>query len=482
MEQNKISRLLRTIRTLQFLSLIAQCLLIFVSGYLIWQLSNLISEKYLWSAPFLIWISALMLLLYFLSRSIAWFASRNDRVNAAAVDRIYNLKERVVTYVELQKNNHPFLEPLVHETTPKLDSVSAFRVAGIKPATLLPAILAALLTALLWIAPYLPVQDAVIVKKQQQKRLVAGAKEMEAAIRRLELKQKLNPETKKLLQELKKIAQDLQKPELEKAEALKKLNAIEEKLRTSLSQNQEKIGKDLEKAWQQAAQPDAKRDELTAGQKQELERLAKDFQNALQGKEPSGGTDHRNLSTENMSSKDIRALKDALKKYKEQKSNAEQMRAEMQKAVDGAHKGMSTGKRPYITDSRIKDRDVEQGKGGVEDGPGTTNKDAGPSHFNTTKKGTGEYVEDRTKAEYDRLYEGQRENVGKDPLYIESQWDENGEPKFTRVRNFGLDKETNLKNGSQQPTVQNEDESAIRKERVPPSYQKIVKRYFEIIE
>jgi hypothetical protein len=482
MEQNKISSLLRTIRNLQLISLFAQCLLLLTSAYLVWKLTNLLAEKYLWTSLFLIWISAGMLLLYLFSRSIAWFASRNDRVNAAAVDRLYNLKERVVTYVELQKNHHPFLEPLVHETTPRLDCVSALRAAGIKSVTLLPVILLALLTASLWIVPYLPVPDAVIVKKQEQKRIAAGAKEMEEAIRRLEQKQKLNPETKKLFQEFKKIAQDLQKPQLDKAEALKKLNAIEEKLNKNLSQNQQKLGKELEKALQQAAQPEAKNGELSAGHKQELEQLSKDFKNALQGKEPSGGMDQHNLSTENMSSKDIQALKDALKKYQEQKSNAEQMRAEMQKAVDRAQKGMSTGKRPYITDSRIKDRDVEQGKGGVEDGPGTTNKDAGPSHFNTTKKGTGEYVEDRTKAGYDRLYEGERENVGKDPLYIESQWDENGEPKFTRVRNFGLDKDPALKNGSQQPSDQNQDESVIRKERVPPSYQEIVKKYFDTIE
>ena len=482
MEQNKISRLLRNVRTLQLLSLITQCLLFVACAYLIWKLSNSIAEKYLWSSPFLVWISAGMLLLFLFSRSIAWFASRNDKVNAAAVDHLYNLKERLTTYVELQKNRHPFLEPLVHETTPKLDPVSALRVAGIKSATLLPILLLVFLMSFLLIVPYLPVPDAVIVKKQEQKRIAAGAKEMEQAIRRMEQKPKLNPETKKLFQEFKKIAQDLQKPQLDKAQALKKLNTLEEKLQKAVSQNEQKLGKDLEKAWQEAAQPEAKDGGLTAEQKGELQQLAKDFQNALQGKEPSGGMDQRNLSTENMSSKDLQALKDALKKYQEQKSQSEQMRAELQKGLGHAQKKMAAGKRPFTTDSHIKDRDVEQGKGGVEDGAGTTNKDAGPSHFDTTKKGKGEYVEDRTKAEYERLYEGERENAGKDPLYLESQWDKNGNPQYTRVRNFGLDKDSSLKNRSAQPSGQNQDESAIRKERVPPSYQAIVKKYFEQIE
>ncbi len=423
-----------------------------------------------------------MLLLFFFSRSIAWFVSRNDNVNAAAIDRLYSLKERLTTYVELRRSSHPFLEPLVRETLPKLDAVSSFRVAGIRSATLLPLLLLAFLTASLLIVPFLPVPNKVIVQKTERTRIVTGAKEMEETIHRLQQNQKLNPETKKLFQEFKKIAQDLQKPQTDKAQALKKLNALEEKLKKSNAQNQQKLGKDLEKAWQDAAQPEAKGDGLTAEQKAELEQLAKDFQNALQGKEPSGGIDRRNLNTENMSGKDLQALKDALKKYQNQKSQAEQMRAELQKAVGQAQKGVSTGKRQFTTDSRLKDRDVEKGKGGVEDGAGTTNKDTGPSRFDTTKKGTGEYVEDRTKAEYERLYEGQRENAGKDPLYLESQWDENGNPQYTRVRNFGLDKDSTLKNGALQPSGQNQNESAVRKERVPPSYQQIVKKYFENIE
>ncbi len=55
------------------------------------------------------------------------------------------------------------------------------------------------------------------------------------------------------------------------------------------------------------------------------------------------------------------------------------------------------------TDSRIKDRDIEKGGGGVDDGPGTTNKDVGPQHFSTKKQGGGEYAEDKTKAEYEQL-------------------------------------------------------------------------------
>jgi hypothetical protein len=119
----------------------------------------------------------------------------------------------------------------------------------------------------------------------------------------------------------------------------------------------------------------------------------------------------------------------------------------------------------------------------VEDGPGTTNQDTGPSHFDTKKKGTGEYVEDRTRAEHDPLYEGERdEKAGKEPLLLPGQWDENGNPEYTRVRNFGLNKDASGQNRGNAPAPQNPDEAAVRKERIPASHQKIVKEYFEVVE
>jgi hypothetical protein len=172
-----------------------------------------------------------------------------------------------------------------------------------------------------------------------------------------------------------------------------------------------------------------------------------------------------------------------MKEYQQQKERATQMRSELQKGLEATRQGARAGKEGFTTDSRLKDREVEKGKGGVEDGAGTTNKDSGPSHFDTTKKRQGEYMEDRTKAEYEQTYDGQREkDLGKDPLYLQNQWNDSGNPGYTRVRNFGLNKDPQLNGNAQPNAAQNKDESVIRKERVPPAYQKIVRDYFEKIE
>jgi hypothetical protein len=212
------------------------------------------------------------------------------------------------------------------------------------------------------------------------------------------------------------------------------------------------------------------------------EALQKELKNALEGKEPKSGEQRNSLSGENLSTKDLESLKQALKEYQSKKSQSEQMRSELKQALEQARKGTSSGKSRYTTDSRLKDRDTETGKGGVEDGPGTTNKDSGPSRFDTTKKGKNEYVEDRTKSDYERLFRGQREEVGNDPLYLQNRWNESGNPEYSRVRSFGAEKDSVLQGNSPLAGNQNQNESDIRKERVPPSYQEIVKKYFESIE
>ncbi len=481
MEQNKISRLLRKIRRFQVISLLGHCLILAGCSYLIWKLAGQIERQYLWSSPLIVFISTGTVLLFLLSRSLAWIVSHNRRTIAAAVDRLYDLKDRLSTYTELEKNGHPFLNALTRETSSKLANISVFRALELKSILLPSVALFLFLISAMLVLPYLPIPDSILAKQLEQKRIDAKGKELAEFVRELE-KKPIPAELKKLTQEFKKLAQELQKPSVDKAEALKRLNALEEKQKYFFSANQQKLADDLKKAWQEAAQADPDRGGLTADQKAAMEQLAKDFQGALEGQEPSEGMQTEKLNTEKLDGKDLKSLKEALKKYQEQKSHAEQMRAELQKALDSTRKTTSSGKGTFTADSHLKDRDLEKGKGGVEDGPGTTNQDSGPSHFDTSKKGTGEYVDDRTKSKYERMYEGQRENVGKDPVYLQSQWDENGNPQYTRVRNFGLNKDATGKNAPNQIVSQNQDESAVRKERVPPSHQKIVKEYFEAIE
>jgi hypothetical protein len=481
MEQNRLSRLLRKVRTVQSFALALQLVVLLLSAVLFRKITIGIHEQYLWTTPVFVWIVAGSVWLFLFIRSLAWFTSHTQKVNAFELDRLYGLKERLTTFVEFQESRHPFLEPLIRETSTKLSDVSVFRASRITGAMLPYLAMFLLLLTGLWFLPYLPVPESVLARKAEQQQIAEKGKELENLIRNLEKKRGLTPEVKKLSQELKQIAKDLQKPAIEKAEVFKKLNQMEEKQRKLDSAIQQKLTEDLKKSLQEATQPDGKEKELTAMEKQDLQDLAKDFQGAMEGKEPTGGME-KNWKSEQFSSQDLKNLKKALKEFQEQKTQTEQMRAELQKSLDGARKTAGSGKRAHTTDSRLSDREVEQGKGGVEDGPGTTNQDAGPSHFDTTKKEKQEYVEDRTKAGYEQKYDGQREDVGSDPLYLQSEWNKEGDPQYTRVRNFGLDKNVDTTGQATQPGAQNQNESAVRKERIPSSHKDIVKKYFEIIE
>ena len=483
MEQHKIFRLLRKIRFLQLLSFTAQCGALAGTGYLVWKLAQGVEQQYLWSSPLLLSLVAGSLLLFSFSRSLAWIVSRKDHTNALDVDRIYGLKDRLTTYIELKDSNHPFLPALIRETAAQIDSVSALRSSRAKSSMVLPAALFILVASALLTLPYLPVPETIIARKQEQKRIAEKGKELETLVRRLEKQSKQLPEFKGLSNEFKQLSQQLQKPDFDKADALKKLNELQENQNRVHSATGQKLVEQLKNAWQEAAKPDLNEPQLSADEKATVEQLARDFDAALEGQAPSAGEEKEKLNQGQFSKQDLKKLKEALKKYQDQKSSADQMRAEMQEALDKTRKATSSGKNAYIADSRLKDRDVEKGKGGVQDGPGTTNQDAGPSQFDTAKKSKEEYVEDRTRADYERRYQGERTQAGKDPLFLESQWDEDGNPQYTRVRHFGRQQDIPNKNGAGRNIAeQNQNESAVRKERIPASHQQIVKKYFEAIE
>jgi hypothetical protein len=155
--------------------------------------------------------------------------------------------------------------------------------------------------------------------------------------------------------------------------------------------------------------------------------------------------------------------------------------AELQESLEKAQKGMTGGKHKVIYNSQVKDRDIEKSKGGVEDGAGTTNKDMGPQHFDTKKQGPSNYAEDRTKAKYEQIYSGQREKVGKDPMFLGSKWDAE-KSRYVRVRTFGESNEPQILGGDGTTAQQSEAESIVGKEKIPASYRDIILRYFESIE
>jgi len=255
MEQHKIFRLLRKIRFLQLLSFTAQCGALAGTGYLVWKLAQEVEQQYLWSSPLLLSLVAGSLLLFSFSRSLAWIVSRKDHTNALDVDRIYGLKDRLTTYIELKDSNHPFLPALIRETAAQIDSVSALRSSRAKSSMVLPAALFILVASALLTLPYLPVPETIIARKQEQKRIAEKGKELETLVRRLEKQSKQLPEFKGLSNEFKQLSQQLQKPDFDKADALKKLNELQENQNRVHSATGQKLVEQLKNAWQEAAKP-----------------------------------------------------------------------------------------------------------------------------------------------------------------------------------------------------------------------------------
>jgi hypothetical protein len=89
---------------------------------------------------------------------------------------------------------------------------------------------------------------------------------------------------------------------------------------------------------------------------------------------------------------------------------------------------------------------------------------------------------DRTKAEYEQLYKGERTEAGQDPLFLNPQWNEGGQPQYTRVRTLGAESNAEVDPGAEGTGAQSSEESEIRKEKIPASYQQIIKKYFESVE
>jgi hypothetical protein len=213
-----------------------------------------------------------------------------------------------------------------------------------------------------------------------------------------------------------------------------------------------------------------------------LEKEAAELNEALEKEGLEGGEElQQQLENGKLSRQDIEKMKKALQQYQEGKKSRHQQMAELQESIEAARKGMTGGKPKVTYNSKIKDRDIEKSKGGVNDGPGTTNKDIGPSHFDTKKEGPSKYAEDRTKDNYEQLYSGQREKVGKDPMFLGSKWDAE-KSRYVRVRTFGQTNEPQILGGNSGTAQQNEAESIVGKEKIPASYRDIILRYFESIE
>lgn len=475
MQSQKVERLLSSVRQWRFAATALQFGITLAGGWTAWKLSTQIEEKYLFHHPVVIFLVLTSLILVLVCRAVFDLHEDIHRM-AHRLDRSYRLQDRLTTYVELRNSTHPFLAALAGETETRIAGISPMRAAQLQRGVAVPAMFSLLIFVGTAILPYLPVSQKVIAQKEQQKQIRQQAKELVQQIAKLE-KENI-PELKKLLAESRKTAQELQKPETDPVEALKRLNALQEKAKTAGQNLQKSLA---EKLKQDLSDTPIGKQAADSADAERIVEMAREFQKAM-GKDFQGGKEVEGSGKQQLSQKEIDQMKQALKKYDAEKAQSEKTLAELQRSLENAKDKIGSAKKAYVTDSRINERDLERGKSSVEDGPGTTNLDVGPQSFDTKKKQPRIFMEDRTKVEYEKSYKGEREKAGRDSLYLDSRWNDTGNPGYTRIRTFGLESGKESSNTVSETAPQDTDESQMEKERVPAAYRKIVKQYFESIE
>lgn len=483
MRSDKIEALLAQIRRFAFARLLLQSILIFGSAVAIWFFLQAAAAKYLFYYPTISLIVFGAVLVAVFAHCLGLYLGEKESVVAARLDREFQLKDRLSTYIELRDSTHLFAEALCRETAARTNAIEPRRAIHWRRGITLPALLALITVTAMLVVPYLPVPQSIAQRKAELRQVHAQMKELEKAVAKLQQQNPKNPELQKLLLQVQTEMKELQKPETDKVEALKKLNALQDALQQKYSKLDTAQKEALSQKLSELGKPSTGSKTGSGAEQKQIEELSKALDQALQGTNSSSGEKvQEKLQNGNISKADLEKLKKALEDYKAQKAESDKTMAQLQKSLEESQKGMSGGNHKITYDSRMSERQTEKGKSGVEDGPGTTNKDTGPNHFDTKKKGPSNYAEDKTKAEYEQLYKGQRENAGKDSLFLNSEWNQNGDPKFTQIRTLGEESNPGITGGNGGTSAQSSIESEVRKEKIPASYQQIVKKYFESIQ
>jgi hypothetical protein len=454
--------------------------LIVLGLYLTWRLSAAIQSRYLIQAQVV--ASFLLLPVWFLVWIYSYriYRGKNERRLAFQFDQQHGLKERLIAYVELRGTDHPFLGALTDELDKNLPEISFFRAGNPWEGTYFPIVMVFLVALSVVTVPYWPVPPAVEAKRQQQLQIVQQAKILSQQAAILQKKYPQDRALQQLLKEFEKVARNLRNPSVDRREALKNLNALQEKWSKAHS-NQSKFQQEqLAKELRSMGASDRKNPSVPKQITQAESELSTEFQQALEGQGKEAQEITEAIRSGRVKPKDLEKFKKALEKYKNEKIESERKLAELEKSLKNAREGIVSGNRKVVSDSRMTERDVQKSKGGVEDGPGTTNLDIGPHHFDTQKKGKDQYMEDRTKADYEKIYKGQREAAGSEPVFLNSQWGE--KTRYTRVRTLGLDSASQETTTSSGVGTQKQNESALQKEKIPAAYRKMVQKYFQSIQ
>jgi hypothetical protein len=480
MHSQKIDRHLIKVKRLRLLRLVLQISLLVVSALLLNKLSQLIAETYLIYHPVIVFLTAGILLAILTIFCVRIYFRETTSSIARELDSDHKLKDRLSTYIELRDSNHPFLPALISESETHLPVLSLPGSAHFQKGSTVPLVLTSILALGLATFPLWPVPPAVASRAAQHRQVKKHTKQLIKDVEQIKKSPDTPLEIKKLAEEFRKTADRIDKPDIDPAQALQKINAMQKQLKDLQKdldkERKQKFAKDLNS--NKSSNPKSNSQNRDSDLKAEVQEL----QEALEKEGLQGGEElQQKLQSGNLTREDLKKMQKALENYRADKKTKDQKLAELQQSIENARKGMTSGKRSITYNSKINENDMNKKEAGVEDGPGTTNKDAGPHHFDTKKKGESRYAEDRTKDEYEQLYSGQRENVGKDPLFLGSKWDAE-KSRYVRVRSFGEESDPEIVLDQTQMVAQTEEESAIGKEKIPAAYRDLIRRYFNSIE
>lgn len=461
-----IDSALRTIRLLRRLRFLGQVLLLLLAVFLFGRLLAGLGGHYLVEVPWFAWVAPGSILVLLFARSLRLVLQQTEKRVAVELDDRLGLKNRLGTYLELRDTDHPFVEALGRDASGRIRPINRLRASRPGDCSGAAVLLVLLLALVLPLLPFLPVPARTRAKAREREQVRHAARELHrAAADRLPKEKARRPELKQLLDEFEKVAREIEKPSTEKTDAITQID--------SLQAQSERAARALAEANQRALEQKLGR-RLSP---MDLNRLAEEAEKASA---ESGPAEDGSSSSGEKQARSAE-MKKALEQYrKDGQASADEI-ASLERSLSDARKQLLPAQHRVTTNSRLTDRQVQKGKGGVDDGPGTTNQDVGPSTFDTKKKGESEYIEDRTKAEYEKLYQGQRENAGKEAFYLPSLVDPS-KAKYARVRIFGSDSRIESKDIPAGKTEQDLDQSAIRKERIPANYRRLIQQYFESVE
>ncbi|HET6266188.1 MAG TPA: hypothetical protein VFG11_00595, partial [Acidobacteriota bacterium] len=238
MRATTIGELLVRISRVRTVCLSLAILIFGLSAVLIRKAALLTADRYLPSHGLTLAILLSAALLFLVTSTIVRYRYLTVRRIALLLDTRYQLKDRLTTYMEIRDQDHPFLKALTHDLEQHLGAIRLWNRLELQRLLGGPFVFLCLMILACAVIPLMPVPSSIQAHQQELRQIHQAAKQLESDINKLSEKKEESPELKQFLQQALREAKKLQEPNIDKADALARLNA----LKTQLNQLSGKLG------------------------------------------------------------------------------------------------------------------------------------------------------------------------------------------------------------------------------------------------